>query len=107
MFQHYRGGFFFVDGVDVEKGAYARRSEHDAGLILVGLHGVFDAGAGEIELDMPGLLGRARLVESRTRQEGRFSGMVARAAGQVGPRNRSSGSRRKCRGRPRTLRYGR
>ena len=45
---------------------------------------VVEAAFGQIELDMPGLLLRARLVEPRARDEGRARRIVARAAGLVG-----------------------
>ena len=43
---------------------------------------IVEAGFGQVELDVPGLLVRARLVEARARQERRFHRIVARAAGR-------------------------
>ena len=42
--------------------------------------GVVDARAGEIELDVPGFLFGARLVEARAREECRLNGIVARTS---------------------------
>ena len=56
--------------------------------------GVVDAGAFEIELDVPGLLLRARLIEACARQEARHGRGLARASRRGGRRSRSSGRRR-------------
>ena len=42
---------------------------------------VVEPAAGEVELDVPGFLLRARLVEQRARDEGGFDRVVTRAAG--------------------------
>ena len=75
-----------------KSGGAAERRDHrigEGGIVLrkhpEGIaHHIVDAGALEVELDVPGLLGGAGLVEPGARQEGGGRRIVARAAGRHG-----------------------
>src|SRR6202011_4065803 len=45
---------------------------------------VFEPRCANVELDVPGFLARARLVEKRAREERRFGGSIARGGGWAG-----------------------
>ena len=68
------GGDHRLDQIRIVGGKYAERIADD----------VIEIGAGEIDIDVPGFLLRARLVQAPARQERRMNRIIARAAGQRG-----------------------
>ncbi len=72
-------------------------------------HGVIEIATGEIDIDMPSFLLRARLVQAPARQECRSDRIVARSAGQRGRRGCrlwGRGGRRRGLRRRRALKLG-